>query len=230
MKMEMNFKQQSALEAIKFINSNQIIGLGAGSTIAYLVQELAKDSKTETLSFVSSSQETTELLLQFEMKVLNAENISSIDVYFDGCDFLDKDLNALKSGGGIHTDEKILASMAKEFILLGDTQKYIQKFDESCSFSVEIVTNSIGFIIENIQNQFDIESVTIRKDSNQEKILTKRFGALLDVKFNDFPELEILNNIKLWAGIIDHSLFHKLATQAILCGSEGTIHLTQPKK
>lgn len=221
----MNFKQQSATEAVKFIKPNQIIGLGAGSTIAYLVQELAKDSKTEMLSFVSSSQETTELLLQFDMKVLNAENLSSIDVYFDGCDFLDKDLNALKSGGGIHTDEKILASMAKEFILLGDTQKYVQEFDENCSFTLEVVTDSIAFIIGKIQNQFDIKSVTIRKDSNQEKMLTKRFGALLDVKFNNFPELEVLNNIKLWAGIIDHSLFHKLTTQAILCGSEGTIHL-----
>ncbi len=225
----MNFKQQSAIAAVKLIKPNQIVGLGAGSTIAYLVQELAKDSKTETLSFVSSSQETTELLLQLGMKVLNAENISSIDVYFDGCDFLDKDLNALKSGGGIHTDEKILASMAKEFILLGDTQKYIQQFDKNCSFTIEVVTDSIGFVIEKLQNQFDIESVTIRKDSNQEKILTKRFGALLDVKFHTFPEFEILNNIKLWAGIIEHSLFYKLATQAILCGSEGTIHLTQPK-
>ena len=226
----MNFKQQSALEAVKFIKPNQIIGLGAGSTIAYLVQELAKDSKTEMLSFVSSSQETTDLLLQFDMKVLNAENLNSIDIYFDGCDFLDKDLNALKSGGGIHTDEKILASMAKEFILLGDTQKYIQKFDKNCSFTIEVVTDSIGFIIGKLRKYFDIESITIRKDSNQEKILTKRFGALLDVKFNNFPELEVLNHIKLWAGIIDHSLFHKLATQAILCGEEVKIHLNKSKE
>jgi ribose 5-phosphate isomerase A len=164
------------------------------------------------------------------MRVLDAENLNSIDIYFDGCDFLDKDLNALKSGGGIHTDEKILASMAKEFILLGDTQKYIQKFDENCSFTLEVVIDSIGFIIEKLRKNFDIESVTIRKDSNQEKILTKRFGALLDMKFHSLPELEDLNNIKLWTGIIDHSLFHNLATQAILCGAEGTIHLTQPKK
>lgn len=165
MKMEMNFKQQSAVEAVKFINSNQIIGLGAGSTIAYLVQELATDSKAETLSFVSSSQETTELLLQLGMKVLNAENIRSIDVYFDGCDFLDKDLNALKSGGGIHTDEKILASMAKEFILLGDTQKYVQKFDESCSkwLQIPLVLSLKNFRINLILKVLQSEKIQIRK-------------------------------------------------------------------
>ncbi|WP_183148097.1 ribose-5-phosphate isomerase [Chryseobacterium nematophagum] len=47
----------------------------------------------------------------------------------------------------------------------------------------------------------------------------------MDVKFQSFPELSTLNHIKVWPGIIDHSLFYKMATAAILCGRDGVNYL-----
>ncbi|RMZ58427.1 ribose 5-phosphate isomerase A [Chryseobacterium nematophagum] len=225
--MQQNYKKQAAIEAAKKVKPHQIIGLGGGGTIAYLAEELAADiHKAQTLRFVSSSVETENLLVDLGLNVIDAATLTSIDVYFDGCDQLDKELNALKSGGGIHTYEKALACMAKEFILLGDVEKYTDQLNINCLFTVEVVPYAIGFISDTLKKSFDVLHVVVRTDTDKKNISTKRGGALLDVKFQNFPELSALNQIKIWPGIIDHSLFYKMATAAILCGPEGINHLS----
>ena len=67
----------------------------------------------------------------------------SIDIYFDGCDQLDSELNALKIGGGIHTQEKLLASMANEFILIGDESKLVQNFDNRFPVVIELLPQAV---------------------------------------------------------------------------------------
>src|SRR5664279_1727507 len=109
----MNFKQEAAAKAITFIKDDTTVGLGAGSTIAYIVEYLkAKINDGLSIQLVSSSFTTRQLLLKENLPVLPIEFCKEIDIYFDGCDQFDKQLNALKSGGGIHTQEKLLASMA----------------------------------------------------------------------------------------------------------------------
>jgi len=71
----------------------------------------------DTVIFSSSSFKTTTNLLAQGFKVQKPALLKYLDIYFDGCDQFDEELNALKSGGGIHTTEKILATMANEFIL-----------------------------------------------------------------------------------------------------------------
>src|SRR5579883_63345 len=107
----MDYKFQAAKEALTLVVNNCIVGLGAGSTMAHLVnclQEKVNDGLS--IRVVTSSFNTRQLLLQKGFTVLDTGNLESIDIYFDGCDQFDANLNALKSGGGIHTMEKLLAS------------------------------------------------------------------------------------------------------------------------
>src|SRR6202008_2039737 len=118
-------KMEAAKAAFKLIKQGQCIGLGAGTTVANLVSLLASDgSLAASLTLVSSSFKTAGLLSERGINVHPMALTKSVDIYFDGCDQFDTELNALKSGGGIHTTEKILAAMAKEFILIGDDAKF----------------------------------------------------------------------------------------------------------
>ena len=70
------------------------------------------------LKLFTSSADTAKFLRQLHIEVLETSLTARLDIYFDGCDQFDKSLHALKSGGGIHTQEKLLASMADEFVLV----------------------------------------------------------------------------------------------------------------
>lgn len=225
--MKDNYKK-IAQKAAEMIKPYSIIGLGAGKTVAALVEALSNSTElTETLQLVSSSEVTSKLLKTAGLDLKEISSLAGIDIYFDGFDHLDSSFNALKSGGGIHTDEKAMAFISKEVVLLGDDSKYIAKIDKDCLFTVEALPDTLTFIQDHLQQNFDINSISIRLDSRGSNVLTKRGTVLLDVKFNQFPELSILNSIKTWPGIIDHSLFYNLITKAIIGNDKGTIELNQ---
>jgi len=118
----MNMKQLCAKEALKYIKDGMCIGLGGGSTIGYLAEYLAKEERKITV--VTPSDDTAELCKNLGLMVLSLEMTAHINIAFDGCDELDKELNALKANGAIHTKEKIIASMAEKYVLLIDESKF----------------------------------------------------------------------------------------------------------
>ena len=71
------------------------IGLGGGSTIGYLAEYLAKEERKITV--VTPSDDTAELCKNLGLMVLSLEMTDYIDIAFDGCDELDKELNALEA-------------------------------------------------------------------------------------------------------------------------------------
>ena len=80
--------------------------------------------------------------------------LKQIDIYFDGCDQFDNQLNALKSGGGIHTQEKLLASMAKQFVLVGDETKRVDSFDVKFPLVIEMLPQSLLYVPFKIEKLF----------------------------------------------------------------------------
>src|SRR5664279_1975727 len=97
----------------RYLASHVIDGIGAGLT----------------LNVYTSSLQTQDFLEAAGIPVSDISKVDSLDQYFDGCDQIDHKLNALKSGSGIHTTEKILASMAKKFIIMADASKYVSKLE-----------------------------------------------------------------------------------------------------
>lgn len=108
-------KQKCAQKAFEMIQDKKVVGLGGGSTVALLIREISGSGKQ--VRAVTPSQDTMELCAEYGIPVQTLEMTSRIDIAFDGCDEVDLELNALKSCGGIHTREKIMAAMADEYIL-----------------------------------------------------------------------------------------------------------------
>ncbi|KAG4069396.1 hypothetical protein HA402_012249 [Bradysia odoriphaga] len=97
-----DLKQVAAKAALDFIKPGQTIGLGAGSTIAHLVNYLKEnDTLFQSITTVTSSFNTQQLLLEHGFHTKQIGEVSQLDLYFDGCDQFDHQLNALKSGGEV---------------------------------------------------------------------------------------------------------------------------------
>ncbi len=220
----MDLKKEAARKAITFIKNKSTIGLGAGSTIAFMVEFLAEAAKKGLeLKLLTSSFTTHQLLLQNGFAVQAITDVAEIDIYFDGCDQFDKDLNALKSGGGIHTREKLLASMAKQFILVGDEAKYSEKLSTAFPLVADLLPESYRYVLTTIQKLFPAVKTILRISNKKDgAVITENGNYLIDCWFTNWPDLGLLNTqLKTITGVVETSLFYQLADNAIIAGKDG---------
>jgi ribose 5-phosphate isomerase A len=220
----MDLKKEAAAKAITLISDNSTVGLGAGSTIAYMVDFLKKEIENGLqVKFVTSSFSTRQLLLQNQFYILSAASLDKIDIYFDGCDQLDKKLNALKSGGGIHTQEKLLACMANLFVLIGDETKLVENFDTRFPLVIEILPEAFSFAPAKIPSLFQgVRSAYRISDKKDGLVMTDNGNYLLDIWFDKWPDLTTINPVlKTLTGVVETSLFYNLADKAIIAGEDG---------
>jgi ribose 5-phosphate isomerase A len=228
-----DYKMEAAKAALKLIKPGYIVGLGAGTTIANLVKLLDDDAElAASLWFTSSSFKTTALLNAQGFNVKSPALLNTLDIYFDGCDQFDAQLNALKSGGGIHTTEKILASMAREFILIGDAAKFAGELDNTYPLVIEVLPAALQVVLKRLATDYPGATVTQRMSSQKDGALISDNGnMLLDVHFTSLDDAAGLNTaIKMIPGVVEHSLFYGMATQALIAGENGVKTLTPQSK
>jgi ribose 5-phosphate isomerase A len=221
----MDPKKMAANKAADLVKDGSSVGIGGGSTMLYLA-ECIKEKMEEglELTLYTSSFDTAKFLRQLHLEVLETSLTASLDIYFDGCDQFDKSLNALKSGGGIHTREKLLASMANEFILVGDTSKYVDKFNPAIPLVLEIIPESLLFVQARIEKLYDKPAMALRFQPEKEKpVITANGNWLVDLWFKEWPELSGINAaVKAFTGVLETSLFFNMASRAIM-GSDGDV-------
>ncbi len=145
-----DLKKACAKEALKYIKNNTIIGLGGGSTISYLIDYI-KEDKYINVKVVTPSMKTQMLCIKNGLEVLHTSSVDKVFVAFDGCDEVDLNLNALKSGGGIHTKEKLIASMTDDYILLVDDTKVSDTLTFKQPVVLEILQDSLSYVERKIE-------------------------------------------------------------------------------
>ncbi len=220
----MEWKQQAAAAAFQLIGNHNRIGLGAGSTMAYLAEALQRGIQAGLqVTVFSSSAETRALLQRLQVPVEDTAGASALDLYFDGCDQFDRHLNALKSGGGIHTSEKLLAAMAATFVLVGDESKYAAELDTRFPLVIEVLPDAIAFVEKKLQQLFpQLSRLEWRYQPNGDLIQTVYGNHLLNCWFSQLPELAGINPLlKTIPGVVETSLFYGMASRAIIAGENG---------
>ena len=217
LKKVMIMKKKCALYASKLVKDGMVVGLGGGSTISYLIDYV----KDKDIKVVSPSSKTVLLAQQAGLTVLNTQYVDHVDIAFDGCDEVDSHLNALKSGGGIHTQEKIIASMADEYIVLVDESK----FHETLAFKVPVVVEVLPKAYSVVKKKLEKlnGNVELRTASNKDGFLMSDEGnILLDVYFYGVQDIRLLNQtLLMMPGVVDASLFVDILTGMILVNDKG---------
>lgn len=221
--MEANeLRKLCAKEAMKYIQNNFIVGLGAGRNIEALIKKLSVEIKNGLkIKVVTPSYNTKALCLKHGIGVIETYFAHEVDVAFDGCGEVDKRFYASKGGGGVFTKEKLIASMAKDYILLTDEERFSDSLSCKYPFSLEVLKDSLSYVKKRVEN---IGGIPIVRSSNIKDsfTITDDGNFLIDVQFNsvsDYIELnDYLNNIE---GVIGTSLFTKEVTKLIIANENG---------
>jgi ribose 5-phosphate isomerase A len=213
---------EAARDEVLKLPAGQILGVGTGSTVNYFIDALAPH-KDHFLGTVSSSNATTERLLKHGFKVLDPNEVNQLPAYVDGADEIDPAGHMIKGGGGALTREKIIASMAKQFICICDSSKQVPVLG-NFALPVEIIPLSKGIVTQELSKLGGVVSLRMAKEvrpdlgqTPSEPFVTDNGGWILDVagmKIDDPLALEAqINQI---AGVITVGLFAKEKADILL--------------
>ena len=196
-------KQAAAKAAINYIVDDEIIGVGTGSTVNYFIDELAKQ-KDRIAGAVASSEETAKRLKSYGIEVFDLNQVSQISVYVDGADEIDSNLKMIKGGGGCHTLEKLVATMAKTFVVIVDESKISNNLTDTWKRGIpfEVLPASFQFVSKEIEKLNG--TLILRTGSGKAgPVISDSGNFILDV----FIDLEKLALISKLIGVISCGYF-----------------------
>ncbi len=119
-------KQAAATAAAELIEDGMRVGLGSGSTVAYLLPAIAARG-CEGLRCVATSAATEKAALALGLRVEGLDEVGELDIAIDGADQIDPEGWLVKGGGGAHTREKIVAAAARRFVVIASAEKDVRE-------------------------------------------------------------------------------------------------------
>jgi ribose 5-phosphate isomerase A len=122
-------KRLSGEKAASYVTDGSVVGVGTGSTVAYFIQALGR-MKQRIEGAVSSSEQSTRLLTELGIPVLDLNASGPLALYVDGADECDPQRRLIKGGGAALTREKIIAAASKQFVCIIDASKQVPLLGE----------------------------------------------------------------------------------------------------
>jgi len=225
-------KKLAGIHAADLVQDGMLIGIGTGSTVAFFIKELGRRIR-EGLHIrggVPTSCGTRLLCIEEGIPVIDSMQVNRLDLAIDGADEIDPSLNAIKGGGGAHTVEKIIASMADEFVLIADQTKLVSSLCRKFPLPVEVIPASLSFAEKEIRRLGGMPALrnAVRKDG---PVITENGNFILDITFSDPPgDLEVLNaQLKRIPGLLETGLFAGIAKKALI-GYQDTVETLLPRE
>lgn len=212
-------KQAVARAAIDYVVDGEIIGVGTGSTANFFIDELAK-IKHRIKGTVASSEATAARLAGHGIAVFDLNDVESIAVYIDGADEITASGAMIKGGGAALTREKIVASVAKQFVCIADGSKLVDTLG-AFPLPVEVVPMARRHVAGQLA-RFGGEPVW------REGFVTDNGNHILDVRGLAIPDpVALEGEINQVAGVVTVGLFARRPADVLLVGtSAGVVTLT----
>lgn len=210
-----NMKQQAAQAALDYIKPKllpeAIIGVGTGSTTNYFIDALAAHKGLFNAT-VSSSQASTERLKQHGMQVFDLNSVDRVDVYVDGADESNHQLQLIKGGGAALTREKIVAAVAKEFVCIADESKLVDILGDF-PLPIEVIPMARGHVAREIAKLGG--DPVLRED-----IVTDNGNLIIDVyNFKVMAPIEMEQKLNNIAGVVSNGLFASRGADLLILGT-----------
>jgi ribose 5-phosphate isomerase A len=219
-------KQQVGKAAADRVKSGSIVGLGTGSTTAYAIQyigERLQSGDLKDIKGIPTSFQATVLAKQYGIPLTTLDEADRMDVAIDGADEVDPNKNLIKGGGAAHTQEKIVDSLADQFIVVVDSSKLVHQLGSTFLLPVEVLPMAMTPVmraIEKLGGKPELR-MGVKKAG---PVVTDQGNLVIDVKFDSIDNPEALEkNLNNIPGVLENGLFVGVA-DVILVGeiNDGT--------
>ena len=220
MDLQNQMKQAVAKAAVDQIQNGMILGLGSGSTAALMIEELARKIKSgeiKDIVGVTTSFQGEVLASELGIPLKSLSSVSEIDLAIDGADEVDPKFQLIKGGGACHVQEKLVAALAKKFIVVVDSTKLVEKLNLDFKLPVEVLPSAWKQVQKTLQ-KLEGEGHLRMAQKKAGPIVTDQGNLILDLTFRngiDQPELleSQINNIP---GVLENGLFVNLTDEVLV--------------
>ena len=223
-------KKEAGIEAAKLITDGMIAGLGTGSTVRFLVDELGRRVQEEGLDFtgVTTSRRTQEQAEGYGIKIVNIDDVDHIDLTIDGADEVDANFNGIKGGGAALLWEKIVAVNSNKIVWIVDESKVVDVIGKF-PLPVEVIPFGWSHVFKRLDERG--YKPVLRLDAEGKPVRTDENNYVIDLHLEriDDPQAlaQYLINI---VGVVEHGLFLNMVNEVIVGSPDGPRVLTNPNK
>jgi len=223
-------KRAAAMEACAFVKPNMKLGLGTGSTVQFLLEELSRRIKAGLdVVGVPTSRKTEEECKRLKIPLATLDDHPRLDLMIDGCDEVDARLNLIKGGGGALVREKVVASSSQTVVIIADDSKYVARLGSTFPVPVEVLPFARAYVMRGLKAVGSNPVQRMTKDGKP--YVTDNGGWILDARFPYIPDpVKVEQEITFMSGVLDCGIFTGLSDIALVGTSEGIVRLTLPKR
>ena len=207
------------------------VGLGTGSTAAWLVQCLGEKVRDEGLRIqgVPTSTRTAQLAREVGIEVISLDEAKWLDLTIDGADEYDGDFNLIKGGGGALLQEKIVATASDQVIIIADVSKKVETLG-SFPLPVEVIPfgwQTTKTLIEETLIGLDVlgQNTQLRMNGDA-PFITDEGNYILDlnlIRISNAKQVSlVLNQIP---GVVENGLFIDICDTVIVGYGDGRVEV-----
>lgn len=220
----MNDKQAVAIHAAKYVKNGMLVGLGTGSTANYFIEELARLQTEQNLKVttIASSHVSMIKAQSLGLSVIAITQLAEIDLYVDGADEITPDMTLLKGRGYDLVLEKLLAKAAKQFLVVADKSKLVDRIGTNYAIPIEVMPFAWKAAKRSLEAAGGIGD--LRQNAAKDGLSISSQGSLiLDMAFDKSISEESLNQlINNTPGVVEHGIFRDL-TSVVLIADNGNV-------
>jgi ribose 5-phosphate isomerase A len=206
-------KRAAAEQAAGLVEDGMTVGLGTGSTVAYLLPALAE--RRLTLRCVATSPQTEQTARELGFSLETFDALDSLDLTIDGADQIDPAGWLVKGGGAAHTREKVVAAASGRFVVIGSSDKLVEAIVppvplELLPFGVRATLRALG--------PAELRVVPPSPDGG---VIADYLGPVED-------PADLADRLAAIPGVVEHGLFPPNLVSEILVARDGRVERIAP--
>jgi ribose 5-phosphate isomerase A len=219
----------AAKRAVSFVQPGMKVGLGTGSTAAWMVRCLGERVREEGLKVlgVPTSSRTAELAVKVGIPITTLDDAKWLDLTIDGADEFDPNLNLIKGGGAALLQEKIVATASDQMIVIADAAKEVAQLG-AFPLPVEVIPfgwQTTKALIEETLVSLDVmgRDCTLRMNG-QSPLVTDEANYIIDLHLKRIGNARqlalVLNQIP---GVVENGLFIDICDIVVIGHGDGRV-------
>ena len=203
-------KQNVGLSASDLVKDGMAVGIGTGSTVAYLISELGRRIEEDDLEIVAvtTSYQSEILAIDAGIPLANLLEYPELDIAIDGADQVTPDFFAIKGGGAAHTKEKVVAHSANRFVIISDDSKLVDVLDTVVP--LEVIPYALKLVEKQVTEAGGKSTLRMgmKKDG---PVILDNGNFILDADFGTIDDPTSLSQtLSGCVGIVDHGIFSRI--------------------
>lgn len=215
-------KQAAAEVAVGLVESGMVVGLGTGSTAKHAVDALGKRIKDGLhIVGIPTSEATARQARSVGIRISSLAEYTELDLTIDGADEIQRGtLDLIKGHGGALLREKVVASASKKLVIIADETKLVDHLGTRFALPVEVVP--FGWQAAERRLQGLGSHTKLRPGPDEKPFVTDGGNFIIDCSFSPIPDPAALDQaLNSIVGVVEHGLFLKMATRAIVAAQDG---------